>query len=380
MANKQSNLRQRESGIEALKIIAIFMIVLYHSTQTLNSQSTIYASQHYTLAQGMATANIQRIIILLFGNLASVGNMLFFICSAWFLCKSKKQHKRKLLYMLADVWVISIIWLIVILGMGFHISPKYLIMELFPTTFGNNWYITAYAIFYLIYPGLNIIVDHLSQRQHLLTITIMWLMYFVLCWITGTIFFPSVLIFWLTVYFVVAYVRNYLSEAFSNPKVLLTGLAIGLIGLIGMDLLTNFLALHIGVLNGKVNHWQGHNNPFAVLVSLSLFGLGKRRHWVSQPVNYIASLSLLMYVIHENLLFRTYVRPLYFIWVKETFGYGNILAWLLLFAVALFFAVMILGWLYKESIQKKLYKLCDRVYPKLKALVYRYSDFMMKLH
>lgn len=380
MANKQSNLRQRESGIEALKIIAMFMIVLYHSTQTLNSQSTIYASQHYMLAQGMATANIQRIIILLFGNLAGVGNMLFFICSAWFLCKSKKQHKRKLLYMLADVWVISIIWLIVILGMGFHISSKYLIMELFPTTFENNWYITAYAIFYLIYPGLNIIVDHLSQRQHLLTITIMWLMYFVLCWIISTIFFPSVLIFWLTVYFVVAYVRNYLSEAFSNPKVLLTGLAIGLIGLIGMDLLTNFLALHIGVLNGQVTRWQGHNNPFAVLVSLSLFGLGKRRHWVSQPVNYIASLSLLMYVIHENLLFRTYVRPLYFIWVKETFGYGNILAWLLLFAVALFFAAMILGWLYKESIQKKLYKLCDRVYPKLKALVYRYSDFMMKLH
>lgn len=328
----------------------------------------------------MATTNIQRIIIFLFGNLAGVGNMLFFICSAWFLCKSKKQHKLKLLYMLADVWVISIIWLIVILGMGFHISPKYLIMELFPTTFGNNWYITAYAIFYLIYPCLNIIVDHLSQRQHLLTITIMWLMYFVLCWITSTIFFPSVLIFWLTVYFVVAYIRNYLSESFSNPKVLLTGLAIGLIGLIGIDLLTNFLALHIGVLNGKVNHWQGHNNPFAVLVSLSLFGLGKRKHWVSPTVNYIASLSLLMYVIHENLLFRTYVRPLYFIWVKETFGYGNILAWLLLFAVALFFAVMILGCLYKESIQKWLYKLCGRVYPKLRAVIYRYSDFMMKFH
>ncbi|MBU7478876.1 acyltransferase family protein, partial [Lactiplantibacillus pentosus] len=116
LANKQSNLRQRESGIEALKIIAIFMIVLYHSTQTLNSQSTIYASQHYALARGMATTNIQRIIIFLFGNLAGVGNMLFFICSSWLLCKSKKQHKLKLLYMLADVWVISIIWLIVILG------------------------------------------------------------------------------------------------------------------------------------------------------------------------------------------------------------------------------------------------------------------------
>lgn len=49
--DRQSSIIQRESGIEVLKIIAIFMIVIYHTTQTLNSQSTIYAS-HIHLLEG----------------------------------------------------------------------------------------------------------------------------------------------------------------------------------------------------------------------------------------------------------------------------------------------------------------------------------------
>lgn len=98
----------RESGIELLKIFGILLVVLSHVVQTLGDYVNIsYASKSPTiLALG---------VIRLSGNL---GNIIFFFCSAWFLVDSKKTNTQKVMRMLADIFVISIIWWVVLAGIN----------------------------------------------------------------------------------------------------------------------------------------------------------------------------------------------------------------------------------------------------------------------
>lgn len=121
----------RESGIELLKIFGILLVVLSHVVQTLGNYVNInYASKSPAiLALG---------VIRLSGNL---GNIIFFFCSAWFLVDSKKTNTQKVMRMLADIFVISVIWWVILAGInggGYYFSFSTFRTILFPTYHGNN--------------------------------------------------------------------------------------------------------------------------------------------------------------------------------------------------------------------------------------------------
>ncbi len=99
--------------------------------------------------------------------------------------------------MLVEIWTVSIIILIVtyaILHGG--ISAKIIIQSIFPTLFGNNWYVTCYLLFYPISPILNRVIDGMSKRQLLRSASALALLYIFLDFIKGDWFFPSTLILW----------------------------------------------------------------------------------------------------------------------------------------------------------------------------------------
>lgn len=74
------NLTDRRSGVELLKIIAIFLIVISHVTQSLENESL----QSGIIHLGQATTDIQILILTLLRQAGALGNNIFFISSAWF--------------------------------------------------------------------------------------------------------------------------------------------------------------------------------------------------------------------------------------------------------------------------------------------------------
>ena len=97
----------RDSNIELLKIIAVFMIVISHSIP--------YASGLLLPESGIdiwkASDNVQNIVLVFFRNLGPIGNLIFIICSAWFLIDINKVKSNKIAYIISDVFFISIAWL-----------------------------------------------------------------------------------------------------------------------------------------------------------------------------------------------------------------------------------------------------------------------------
>ena len=77
-------MKKRNSSIELLKIIAIILIIIQHSCPVYgNVSGGGYINIKY------ATTNIQQLIISILSCLGEIGNIIFIMCSSWFLLEKK---------------------------------------------------------------------------------------------------------------------------------------------------------------------------------------------------------------------------------------------------------------------------------------------------
>lgn len=75
---KKGKLTDRHSGIELLKIIACFMIVVNHVTQTLCGE-TIYYAPDYVINIDQASTSVQHFFLILFSFMGAQGNLIFLL-------------------------------------------------------------------------------------------------------------------------------------------------------------------------------------------------------------------------------------------------------------------------------------------------------------
>lgn len=370
----------RNSSIELLKIFAILLVVISHVLQTLHEPNEYFANNDYLLDLSMATTNAQQLILALLRYSGALGNTIFFACSAWFLLDSEKANKKKLLRMLLDVWVISVLILIVVLILqGGSIGIKLMLKQLLPVTFDTNWYVTCYLVFYPVHPFLNWLIKKMDQRTLLKTTLVLLLLYVFANFMLANRFHFSSLILWVTLYFAIAYMKFYLPDLSSDPRRNRLLLAVGVLGNIALVLLTNLLGLRFEAFSDKLLHWNTNCNPFLILTAISLLNLTRNTHFHSKAVNYISGLSLLIYVIHENQLLRIFYRPLLWELVYTRFGYKFVLLWAFVLVVAVFSFGLIAAIVYKSTLQKAVAALCNRLYPMAQKLYRKLEQRILRL-
>lgn len=353
----------RDSGIELLKIIAIFLIVISHVVQTLTAENPNLSYNSYIVDISSATTDVQTIILLILRHFGVWGNSLFFVCSAWFLLKSTAYKKKKWFSMLLEIWVVSIIILIITFFLLHgNISSIILIKSVFPTLFGNNWYMTCYLLFYPIHPILNGIIKRMNQVELFRTMTCLSVLYILLDFIKGDWFFSSSLILWLTIYFVMAYIQNYLMKYADSIKWNVLLFVINAFFFVGIILLTEFGGLHISFLSEKMTHWNNNCNPFLIFMSIAMFNIARNIHFKNRFINYISSLSLLIYIIHENLILRTYYRPAMWDYIHTQYGYSHVIGWTFILVIIIFLFGIVAAAVYTATIQKAVSRISNRMY------------------
>lgn len=363
----------RNSGIEGLRILTIFLIVIAHTTQTLLSNGRLL--QIVDISGGAATA--QQMLLAFFLCFGKLGNNIFFACSAWFFLEADRFKKRKWMLLLVEIWTVSVLMLLLTAPfLGRQISPKLIVKSFFPTFFGNNWYMTCYLIFYPLHPLLNRLIRGMSRRALFRTALGLLALYDVLSFLGGN-FYGAKLAYWITLYFVLAYVKLYLPGFAGNVRKNLLALLIGAAGFAALMLATNALGLKIPALRGQMMRWNIDNNPFFCLIAIALLNLARAVKGRSRGVNFVAGLTMLIYIVHENIILRTYVRPAVFNQIYLRFGYGRIVGWVLLVAAATFLAAALFAAAYRLLLGKAVRKASDALYDLGRAIYRKAEDALL---
>lgn len=372
---------ERNSSIELLKIVAIVMIVISHAVLTLGQvDRDIPFQPYYIMDLNIASRNIQQILLSCMQYFGALGNDIFFICSAWFLIDSREVKWKKVLCMVMDIWVISVIFLICFQAAGVNVSAINILKSLLPTTFANNWYITCYLIVYLLHPVLNRTIESLTQRQLLMMDLIASIMYFGICFLKSYLFFSSPLIALIVIYFLTAYAKRYMTSVTGKKTWNQRNLLIGAVGSIGVVLLTNFLGLRIHGLRDLVLRWDSIYNPFLLLTAYSMFHLFRGKSYVNRNINYLSSLSLFVYLIHENMMVRLYLRPLYYMHLYHAAGYSMILLWVLLLAAIMLASSLLLSMAYEKTGHRLNQRICEKIGPAIAAEYHKIMQSLLNIN
>lgn len=165
---------------------------------------------------------------------------------------------------------------------------------------------TCYMIFYVIHPLLNNIIEKASQNKLFRGVICLSVMYIFAGVIITDLFFPSMLTLWITIYFIIAYIKRYMINLANSMKINFIVFGICLIFFVGTVLITEFLGMYINFLSDKMLHWVNSCNPLLIGMAITAFNIARNIHFKNIIVNYLSSLSLLIYIIHENLILRIY--------------------------------------------------------------------------
>lgn len=362
----------RDSGIEFLKIGAMLAIVTYHVIFTLSTKNELLSYSGYVVQLGMATASIRDLFLDWLGYLGSFGNTLFFVCSAWFLLGSTRVKVRKCFGMICDNWVVSVGIMLVAVAMGVSVPKAFIARSFLPTMLGNNWYVTCYLLFYAIHPVLNRAIDSLDQRGLLRLVLGTSVLYLGIGFIKKGLFFASDIVVWIVIYFAIAYMRRYLMCYMDDVSLNCVVLLAGMSGVVGLMLLTNYLGLRIGYFSDKLLHWAVGCSPFIVSSSIALLNLARHWRFKSRVVNAVSACSLLVYIIHENLILRTFVRPWIINQLYLTYGYERIFLLVGGLSLATFAASLVAALLYRETLYRLVSHIGDVLYEWMRS---RYLAF-----
>lgn len=237
-----------------------------------------------------------------------IGVNLFVLISGYFLINSKGPlfNFKRILKFWGQVFFYSVtIFLIFgVCGM-IDLNMKAAIKNLFPITFSSWWFASTYFVLFLIHPFLNQLLHSLDKK------TYQWLLVLlVICWsiiptFTGQQFQANLLLWFITIYAIGGYARNYgFNPKFSSKHYFglwfvfsaLTYLSTVVFTIMGVR--WSFFASH-------ATYFYGQKRISTLLISLTLFmafaTLKMRYHrWL----NVIASATFGVYLIHDSEIIR----------------------------------------------------------------------------
>jgi hypothetical protein len=286
--NKQiTNLKERQSNIELLRIVLMFMIVLHH--YCVNSG----LSQVINFASNPLSTIIMQ--FLSFGG--KVGVTGFFIITGYFMINGVMKIEKLLKFILQIIFYNILIYLCLHF-FGYDYTIKQTITTFIPIVFGLPYsFIGSYFFIYILTPIINPFLQRLSRNQFVYLLTILIIFYSII----GTFCSNTWHYFgWgLTTYFIGAFIKLHNFKYKDNRKFWIGGGVISLLAMWGFMLLCDIL--------GKpfFNYWaymmSDANKLFILTISISMFlcfltiNIGYKKY-----INKMATAVFGVLLIHAN--------------------------------------------------------------------------------
>ncbi len=284
---------KRQSGIELLRIISMFMVLLIHA----NAWGEKWGNLDLTTSFASSTMTI------LWQTLSCVCVNIFVLISGWFGIKFSYRGLAKFLFQ-CFFFLFGIYLVVILLGIrkptieglaGCFMFLKW------------NWFIKAYLLLYIISPILNRFLDATNKKELKVILVLFFTIQTIYGWLTnGAFFFEyglSVTSF-VGLYLLAQYVRRFL--LYTSP--------LNLICVWGGKFLMCFIifflvlfAIAMASVYWKVDFITGkifaYTSPFVIINSLLLLLLFiklDRRGFSNKVINRIAASSFAVFLLHTN--------------------------------------------------------------------------------
>lgn len=340
--------KTRESNLELLRIISMFMILLHH--YCIHSQ--------FALGEGLY-GNKFLIQALSLGG--KIGVNIFILITGYFMIKSQFKLK-KFIKLVFEVITYSVLFFLMAYFLNHsNFNIKLILKFVMPVTFEVYWFITTYLLLYLVSPFINQFIKSSSKEMLIKLIGLVLLLQVIIPTFTTSNLNFSNFIWFITLYIIGAYFRLNKETVLNHRKGNLLVLSGSVLTLLLAVISFDWLSISNAQLGSYATWFAGLNKLPAVAISISLFVLFK--NWqlpYNKGINSIATTTLGIYLIHDN----PFVRSV--LWTKilksNTFLHSPyLIVHCLLSVVAIFIIACLIDKIRQYTIEKWFMKFIDYI-------------------
>lgn len=272
--------KQRQSNMELLRIVAMFLVLIVHSD---------YFSLGAPTRVDIISSPIASITRVAFESLGLICVNLFIFISGWFGI-TLRRHKIgdllfQVLYFLIGVYVITLL-------LGHASIDSKSIIALFRL---GNWFIPAYLVLCIIAPALNAFISS-ANRKHFRFVLIAFFTIQTICgWLGKSNVFGGgySTISFIGIYLIAQYIRKYNTAEHFSKEIL----SLIFIGCILLNTLIGLGSAYVGIENWL---FEPYLNPFNIIATVSFALFFTKISLQSNFINFIAKSAFAVFLFHTN--------------------------------------------------------------------------------
>ncbi len=350
--------KERMSNFDLMKIISMFFILIWHFIHNTYLLDNTTGFLHFSL------------VLLWFISIVHVNS--FIISMGYFQCEKRFKFSR-FLSLNNAAWFYKVLFLIIFIILGIEVSTLDKVRLISPLTlYDQYWFLVTYLILYWLSPFLNIAIKNMSKKTFRNMIIVLFIFSSILPTISGQLFYwnnygHSIFSFVL-LYYIGAYLKKYpintnyyFKNITTNSKrlffiVLFFALAIfnAFIYHYGEELVLSSSSILQEIGNNFINSKLGFDNPLVILQTICFFLFFSTLDIKNKKINYIASCTFAVYLIHDNFLVRKELYSLFFMFGYEK-SFIQIYGRIFIMSILVFVICTII-----ESIRKKIFALFSK--------------------
>ena len=359
-------MKERNSNIELLRILSIFMIILSHYTV------------HNTVSNYLLPLGFNRLLLEI-TTLGNIGVIIFILITGYFSINQEKSFKfKKLFFLWMQTFTYSfLIYIIFVLLKLEPFSIKLLIKSILPITFNGYWFISVYVIIYIFSPFINKFINSLNKKEHLNFIIISLFIFSILNMLTNQKYYCNELIQFIIFYSIGAYIKKYNQKYISkyNKYIFICTSIILVLSAVIFDV----IGTKIEIFSTHSTYFFSRTSIMSIIFAVTLFNMFiHRKSFSSKFLNIFSSLVLGVYLISDN----EYVRKILWTDILKVSNYVNSHALILHMIGSLIFVFIvciIIEFIRKNTIERITEKITSSVENKiLKSKVYcKYKNFKL---
>ena len=278
--------KHRDSNLELFRVLVMLLIIAHHYVVN----SGVWGA----IQENGPSAN--SLFYYIFGMWGKTGINCFVLITGWFMCTSRITL-RKFLKLLLEIEFYKIGISLIFLLVGKDSFSSEWLLNLLPIRHVKTGFVSAFLMFWLFIPFLNILVKNMSRKEHVALIGLLVFLYTVLSTVPGFSVTMNYVSWFCVLYFMSSFMRLY-DFPFKDSNLAWLCFSVGTV-------MVSILSVIAIVHSGKNVHpyWfvSDSNKAMALLTAICLFNYFRTlRIPYSRFINVLGATTFGVLLIHAH--------------------------------------------------------------------------------